>query len=205
MNYNELCKKLIKNGFNAMFFSNEKEAVRQIIAEIPVDASIARCGSVTCTELGLFDLLKERGNEIIDPYLPGLSNEEKALERKRLKTANILLTGTNALTEDGKLVNIDGVGNRVSLQIFGTDKVIIVAGTNKVCKNTESAIKRIKSVACPLNARRLNLSTPCSKNIECPEDGCDSPDRMCRVTTIIERCPRLTPISIYLIDKQLGF
>lgn len=196
---------LENNGFKVRFFSDENEARQAILDEIDAKATIARCGSVTCTDLGLWESLSQRGNEIIDPYRPELSAEEKDRERKRLLTADVLLTSSNAITEDGKLVNIDGVGNRVALQVFGPDLVVIVAGTNKITPNLHEALKRIKTVACPQNARRLGLATPCAQNIPCPENGCESPQRMCRATVIIEKQPRLTPTSIYLIDKSLGY
>lgn len=201
----KVCQQLKKNEFTVKFFETEDDAVADILRFIPMESSVARCGSVTCTELGLFDDLKKRGNKVIDPYETSLSPAEKASMRKKLQTANILLTGTNAITMDGKLVNIDGVGNRVALQIFGPDHVIIVAGVNKIAEDVPSAIKRIKSEACPQNARRLELKTPCAQGIPCPSNGCESPDRMCRATVILEKRPRMTPITIYLIDKSLGY
>ena len=196
---------LEENGFQANFYETKSQAIEDILTKIPKAGSLAKCGSVTCQELKLFELLKERGNEIIDPYIKGLSKEESDQEKQRARNADYLLTSTNALTETGKLVNIDGVGNRVSLQIFGPKKVFIVCGKNKITKDVHAAIKRIKEIACPQNARRLNKKTPCAQNIPCPPDGCKSNDRMCRVTVIIEKQPRMTPIEVFIINENLGY
>ncbi len=194
------------NGFTVTVHASRTQAVEAILAEIPAKATIGRCGSVTCTDLGLYDALSHRGNPVIDPYQPMLTPEEKDAMRRKTQQADVLLTGTNAVTLDGKLVNLDGVGNRVSAQIFGPGKVIIVTGRNKITNDVHAAIKRIKTVACPQNARRLKLETPCAFDRECPKpDGCRSPQRMCNALVVLERQPRLTPISIHLIDEDLGY
>lgn len=205
-NLEQAAKALAGNGFSVQVHPDRARAVQAILEEIPEKVSIGRSGSVTCTDLGLYDRLVHRGNPLIDPYQPHYTPEEKDAARKRAQHADIMLTGTNALTLDGKLVNIDGVGNRVSAQIFGPGKVIIVAGRNKVTEDVHLAIRRIKTVSCPQNARRLKLETPCGCGHSCPKpDGCRSPQRMCNVLVIIERQPRLTPISIHLIDEDIGY
>ncbi|MFZ2960473.1 MAG: lactate utilization protein [Candidatus Ozemobacteraceae bacterium] len=201
-----LAKKLESNGFEVHIHADRAAAVPVILAKIPTNATIGRTGSATCAALGLYDRLGERGNTIFDPYLPELSDEEKEKIRRRAQQADVLLTGTNAITELGHLVSIDGVGNRVSAQIFGPRQVVIIAGTNKVAADLPAAIKRIKTLACPPNAKRLKLETPCAHDKPCPPpDGCRSPGRMCNATVIHERRPRLTPIRIHLINEDLGF
>lgn len=203
---NTLAKQLEANGFEVRLHSERIEAAREILASIPSAASIGRSGSETCQVLGLWESLEARGNRIIDPYLPDLTPEQKGAIRRESQHADVFLSGTNAITMAGHLVNIDGVGNRVSSQIFGPQQVVIVAGVNKICPDLSSALKRIKSEACPKNARRLNLETPCAFDRPCPPpDGCRSPGRMCNATVIIERKPRLTPIRIHLINETLGF
>ncbi|HNV69507.1 MAG TPA: lactate utilization protein, partial [Candidatus Ozemobacteraceae bacterium] len=145
------------NGFTARLHADRHQAVQAVLAEIPDKVSIGRCGSVTCTELGLYDRLVHRGNLLIDPYQPHLTPEEKDATRRKTQQSDVLLTGTNAVTLDGKLVNIDGVGNRVTAQVFGPGHVIIVIGRNKLVTDVHAAIRRIKTIACPLNAKRLKL------------------------------------------------
>ena len=202
----KLAKKLEANGFEVRLHADRDEAAREILAAIPATASLGRSGSMTCQELGLWESLAKRGNPIFDPYLPDLPPDGKNAIRRRAQHADVFLTGTNAITEDGHLVNIDGVGNRVSSQIFGPSLVVIVAGKNKIAADVPAALKRIKTEACPKNARRLNLDTPCAFDRPCPPpDGCRSPGRMCNAVTIIERRPRLTPIRIHLVDEVLGY
>lgn len=198
--------KLREHGFEVTVHSTADDVAGAVLAEIPANAVVNRCGSVTCGQLELFEKLAARGNRINDPYEPTLDDEARARVRRAGLTADVLLTGTNAITLDGKLVNIDGVGNRVAGQIFGPGKVVIVAGRNKIAIDVPAAIRRIKQEACPKNARRIGVQTPCAHDRPCPApDGCSSPQRMCNATVILERRPRLTSISIHLVDADLGY
>jgi len=198
--------KLREHGFEVAVHSTADDVAGAVLAEIPANAVVNRCGSVTCGQLELFEKLAARGNRINDPYEPTLDDEARARVRRAGLTADVLLTGTNAITLDGKLVNIDGVGNRVAGQIFGPGKVVIVAGRNKIAIDVPAAIRRIKQEACPKNARRIGVQTPCAHDRPCPApDGCSSPQRMCNATVILERRPRLTSISIHLVDTDLGY
>jgi len=198
--------RLREHGFDVSVHETKEAAAAAVLAEIPIDATVSRCGSVTCDELELFERLAARGNRIIDPYDPTLDDAAKTRVRRAGLTADVLLTGTNSVTGDGKLVNIDGVGNRVAAQIFGPARVIILAGRNKIVPDVPAAITRIKREACPKNARRIGIQTPCAHDRPCPApDGCSSPQRMCNATVILERRPRLASISIHLIDADLGY
>jgi hypothetical protein len=104
---------------------------------------------------------------------------------------------------NGELVNIDGSGNRVNSTVFGPGKVILVAGYNKIVGDVQEAIKRIRNVAAPINAKRLNVDVPCAKLAKCVD--CNSPNRICRVVVIHERRPSLTDILIILVGEELGF
>lgn len=201
-----LGRQLQANGFEVRLHADRSEAVREILAAIPKTASIGCSGSMTCNELGLWESLKASGNTIFDPYLPEFTPEQKYAVRCQAQHADVFLTGTNAITHAGHLVNIDGVGNRVSSQIFGPKQVVIVVGINKIAPDLPAALNRIKTQACPKNARRLKLETPCAYDRPCPPpDGCRSPGRMCNATTILERQPRLTPIRIHLVNEPLGY
>ncbi len=204
--WKKIADRLREHGFEVSVHATKEAAATAVLAEISVDATVSRCGSVTCAELEIFEKLAARGTTVIDPYDPALDDAAKMRVRRAGLTADVLLTGTNAVTEDGKLVNIDGVGNRVASQIFGPARVIILAGRNKFAADVPAAIKRIKRDACPKNARRIGIQTPCAHDRPCPApDGCSSPQRMCNATVILERRPRLTAISIHLIDADLGY
>ena len=118
-------------------------------------------------------------------------------------TSDLFLGSSNAITLNGELVNIDGIGNRVNSTNFGPGKVVLVAGYNKIVDDVQEGIKRIKNVAGPLNARRLNIDVPCAKVGRCVD--CNSPNRICRVIVIHERKPFLTDILIILVGEELGF
>lgn len=124
------------------------------------------------------------------------------IRRKQL-TCDVFLTGTNAVTIDGRLVNTDGVGNRVAAMIFGPKKVIIAVGINKIVKDIAEAEKRIKLYAAPMNNKRLNLPNPCIRTGECMD--CQGPTRICNVTTILNKRPMLTDIHIFVVGEDLGF
>ncbi len=122
---------------------------------------------------------------------------------RRQLTCDLFLTGTNALTLSGCLVNIDATGNRVASMIFGPKKVIVVAGRNKLVEgDIAAAVKRVKERSSPPNARRLNFNTPCAMTGFCCD--CKSPDRICRVTTIIDRRPRQTDMLVLVVNEEMG-
>ena len=199
-------QRLRDHGFEAFGHESRAAAVEAVLAAVPPAATVSRCGSATCSELGLFDALARRGIRVLDPYVADLPPEAKERTRRQGLLADVLLTGVNAVTADGTLVVIDGVGNRVAGKIFGPGLVIVVAGVNKIVADQAAALHRIKTVACPRNARRLGLDTPCAQDRPCPEpDGCSSPRRMCNVTVVLARRPRLTRYQIHLVNEALGF
>jgi len=197
---------LRKNGFDVMYIPNKKEVVAKVLELIPSNALVGVGGSVTVRELGLLEILKSHRNRIADHWEAlhkKLASEEVMKVRKLLLNSDVLLTSTNAVTEKGHLVNIDHAGQRVAAMIFGPKKVIIVAGVNKIVRDVNEALERIKNVAAPMNAKRLNKKVPCTVTGICSD--CDSQDRICNVTTIIERRPVHTDISVILVGEMLGY
>lgn len=195
-----LAKNSLKaNGFNVEIFNSAEEAKKALLEEIDVNESVAFGGSITLDGLGLYEELKKRGNEVYWHW----KVEDKATERMKAITTDVYLTSTNALTLDGKLVNMDGAGNRVASMIFGHKRVYVIVGKNKICKDYEEASKRIKNVAAPKNAKRLNTNTPCRFTGSC--NDCSSPDRLCNVEVILHRNPAGSNVNIFLIDEELGF
>ena len=131
-------------------------------------------------------------------------SKEEVLEALRGEiNSDVFLTSSNAVTMDGKLVNKDMIGNRVAAMIFGPKRVFVVVGVNKIVENVKEALERIERVAAPLNAKRLGVKTPCVETGYCTD--CDSPDRICRVTTIIERRPSRTDLTVVLVNENLGY
>ena len=190
---------LLKNGFKAQVFSNRQEAKEALLKDIELDESIAFGGSVTLNELGLYEEFKSRGNEI---YWHWKAEDRGAALEKAVNT-DIYVCSTNALTLDGTLVNMDGIGNRVASMIFGHKRVYVIAGKNKICRDYDEARERIKNVAAPLNAKRLNVNTPCKFTGKC--NDCDSPDRICKVEVVLHKNPGGTEVIVYIIDEDLGY
>ncbi|MCA1927985.1 MAG: lactate utilization protein [Calditerrivibrio sp.] len=195
---------LLKNGFRASYYETSDTALKYIDTIILEHETIGVGGSMTIIrDLKILERDAINGKKILNHNLPDISMEEKHEIRKRQQTCDLFLTSTNAITEDGKLVNIDGVGNRVNAMLFGPKKTLIIAGINKVVTNVDDGIKRIKRIASPMNARRLNVNTPCAKLGYCT--NCDSPQRICRVISIIEKRPNPSNVEVILIGENLGF
>lgn len=200
---NKIVKALEKNNFTAAYFQKRDEAVKHILAMIPLNATVGVGGSWTIQELCLSDMLEKRGNTVYNHNKPGLSPEESLSIRRKELTSDIFLTSTNAVTLDGQLVNVDGAGNRVAAMIFGPQKAIIVLGANKIVKNVEDAQQRIKMFAAPINNKRLGRSNPCTTTGECMD--CQLPGRICNVTTVMHKKPFAIDIHVVIIGENLGF
>jgi hypothetical protein len=196
-------ERLEAHDFKAIFVKSKEEAVEKIWKHVTPEQKVGVGGSVTIRELGILDRLEAQGNTLFNHWKPGLSKEEVLSVRKSQMTSDLFLSSVNAVTLNGELVNIDGIGNRVNSVIFGPGKVILVAGYNKIVEDVQEAIKRIKNVAAPLNARRLNIDVPCAKAGKCVD--CSSPNRICRAMVILERRPSLTDILIIIVGEELGF
>ena len=201
-------KNLKKNCFAATYVDHPRDAVDLIMKMIPAGSTIALGDSLTFREIGGLRALEERGDPFLNPWEKGITREESLALRRRAFTTDFFLTGTNALTLDGKLVSVDGLGNRVAAMIFGPKKVVVVVGVNKIVKDLDEAFKRIKTVAAPLNARRHNypeaLRPPCGDSGFCSD--CVPPHRSCCNTVIIEGCSRdKERITVIIIGEDLGY
>lgn len=192
---------LEKNNFEVRYYETSKEAVEALLNEIKLEETVGIGGSVTIKTLGLDQLLKDRGNEIHWHWLEA-TPEGMDKARQAAACADVYLTSTNALTQDGKLVNTDGTGNRVAAMFYGPKKTIVVCGTNKITENVDAAMERIENNAYK-NARRLKLNTPCAINESC--NDCSSPQRMCNITTIIRKKPMKKDFMVVIINEELGY
>jgi L-lactate utilization protein LutB len=194
---------LKENGFEAVYASTRTDALQEVLNRVPTDALVGVGGSITVRELGLIDALNHRGHQVAEHWSSDLAPDERMAIRRQQLTSDVFLTSSNAITESGHLVNVDGAGNRVAAMIFGPKKVIVVAGVNKIVKNLEEALDRVNNVAAPMNAKRLNRKTPCAVTGECTD--CRSPERICNITTIINRKPVRTDVTVLLVGEELGY
>ncbi len=196
-------KALLKNGFDAIYVEDRRKARQEILKLIPEATSIGVGGSMTIREIGVLDDLAKRDHTIYDHWKPGLSPEEILGIRRAHLTCDVFLASCNAVTLEGELVSTDGIGNRVCAMTFGPKKVIIAAGANKVVKDLQAGLRRVKEVAAPHTLKESGLPIPCVQTGVCID--CDSPLRMCRATVILERKPLQTDITVVVIGEELGF
>ena len=206
--HEQKCRKAVasldKNGFTAHYCATPQAAAEYIIAGAADAVTVGFGGSMSIVSLGVEQVLKEQGKEILNHGYPTFSLDERLEIMRRQLTCDLFLSGCNALTMNGELVNIDATGNRVGAMLFGPRKVIVVAGRNKLVDGTpHEAIERVKAWATPPNSKRLSFKTPCCSSGFCSD--CNSPDRLCRVTTIIDRKPRFTDLHVLVVNADLGF
>jgi L-lactate utilization protein LutB len=196
-------ERLRKNGMGAFYYSTAREAAEEILRQIPREATVGVGGSITVREMGIPEALIKRGQKVYDHWQEKTREARTAIGRLQ-QQSDYFLASTNALTMDGKLINVDASGNRVTSMIFGPSHVIVVAGINKIVLNLEAGLARLKKIAAPKDCQRHKISTPCAQDLVCRD--CESPGRLCRVTTIIERKPYgLEQLNVYLIGEELGY
>ena len=203
----ETLKNLLANNFEAKFAEN-RDAVRQIVlSSISKDAIVGIGDSATLRQVEIVEELEKKGIRVLNPFSKELTTDSgKTMVRddisRQIFSCDVLLSGTNAVTRNGKLVNIDAVGNRVASMIFGPRKVFIISGKNKIVKDVDEALYRIKNLVAPFHARTKGFATPCAQTGRCGD--CSAPKRICSVTSIIEKRPWRTEISVILVNEDLG-
>ncbi len=203
---------LRKNNIVSHCVKNKEDVVPLIRTLLHVGDTVAVGGSVTLFETGVIDLLRSGDYYFLDRYEEGLTPAElNAIFAKGL-TADVFLCSSNAVTRDGELYNVDGRANRISPIAFGPDKVVVVVGCNKIVDDLPAAVRRVKTVAAPLNAKRLNCQTPCAVTGVCSAvdserytDGCLSQDRICSHCLISAHQRVLNRIHVILVGESLGF
>ncbi|MFC1989259.1 lactate utilization protein [Chloroflexota bacterium] len=195
-------KSLEKNNMTGVYVRTKEEALDKVISLIPEGSKVGFGGSLSLDQIGVKDVLRKGNYHFIDRNVPGLSEDEVDKLRKESLLADVFLTSTNALTVDGKLVNIDGYGNRVAAISFGPGKVIVVAGINKIVPDLEAAMRRIKDYATPIHAVRLNRPVPCAQTGVCVD--CHAPQRLCNIVCIIESQRSKDRIIVIIVGEELG-
>jgi hypothetical protein len=199
----DVVKALEKRDFQTRYCASIDDANNYVLETIPSKATVGIGGSVTIRELGVIEELEHRGNTVVHHWKKGIPTETSRELRQQEGRSDYYLTSANAITRDGDIINIDGIGNRVAHMIYGPDNVIIVAGYNKIVADIELGIKRSKEIAAVMNAKRVGVKTPCATTGKCID--CNAPTRICRVTTIIQYRPWQTNIHVVLVNKTLGF
>lgn len=198
---------LEENNFDVFIAQSGEEAkemvLNQIIPSIEVK-SISWGGSMTFIATGLFHLLKDdQRYQVLNTFDKTISIEEQMELRRKSLNVDLFITGTNAITEEGQLVNLDMIGNRIGAITFGPKHVIILVGRNKICCDIDDSMYRIKNYAAPVNTMNLDKRTPCSQTGFCQD--CKSPERVCNTWSITEKCFPAKRVKIVLINEDLGF
>lgn len=201
---NDLLSKKVIKGLESRnmtgYYAHDKEEALKIALElIPEGSSVTMGGGMSVHETGLVQVLKDGNYDFIDRD----AIEDKRAAMLAAYDADVFLTSTNAMTEDGILVNIDGNANRVSAIAQGPKKVVVIAGMNKVCDDVDGAMKRARNVAAPINAQRFGLDTPCAKTGSCM--NCKSPDTICCQFLITRYSKHPGRIHVILVNDNLGF
>lgn len=198
-----LAQKVIKGlesrNMKGYYAANKEEALKLALELIPEKSSISMGGAMSAHEIGLVDALKAGDYNFIDRD----AAEDKRAAMLAAYDADYFLTSANAITEDGVMVNIDGNSNRVSAIAQGPKHVVAIVGMNKVCPDVDTAMKRARNVAAPINAQRFGLSTPCAKTGACMD--CKSPDTICCQFLITRYSRHEGRINVIMVNDNLGF
>lgn len=198
----KLCEKLQSRGFAAYYCATGEEALQKALELIPAGSVVSWGGCHSAEEIGLLEAVRLGQYQVLDRNTAKTPEERVAIMKQAL-TCDVFLTGTNAITEDGELVNVDGNGNRVAAMTYGPDSVIVIAGMNKLTKTVMDAANRARTVAAPINAQRFDLQTPCKVDGMCHD--CNVPDSICTYVVRTRRCKPAGRIKVILVGEELGY
>ena len=196
-----LVKNLKARHFDAWYCDTKEEALTKALELIPEGSTVGWGGALSAQQIGLMDALNKGNYAAIDRDRCA-TPEEKAQAAKDSMFADFFLTGANALSLDGQMVNIDGAGNRVSAIIFGPKNVLVIAGMNKVMDDLDAAVNRARTVAAPMNKQRFDPNTPCAVTgscADCKVEGC-----ICNHIVITRHCRPVGRIKFILVGEPLG-
>ena len=197
-----IIKNLKKRNMIGYYCETGKEALDLVKSILPKGSLVTNGGSETLVETGIMDLIRSGEYEYIDRKSPKTPEESRALYG-RIVTADYYLMSTNAITKEGELINVDGVGNRVACLINGPEHVLIITGMNKVVTTVEDGIHRVRNIAAPPNSIRVGSKTPCSVTGFCSD--CQSDDCICSQTVITRRSMKPGRITVILVGEEYGF
>jgi hypothetical protein len=193
---------LKKNHFEAKYVPKASDALEELWKMIPEGATVGVGGSLTLNQIGFQEAVQKRPVKFLNPFAKGISPEETMRIRREILTADIFVGSSNAVTEDGKLFNIDATGNRVAPMMFGPKKVVLICGVNKIVKNLAEAQTKVQEWTSPMNVKRLGYKPPCGQTGVCVD--CSAPERICNAYVVLAKKPRLTDYLIYLVGESLG-
>jgi hypothetical protein len=201
----KICGALLSNGYKtAVYAPFAAEAAKTALDMVPDGATVGVPGSVTVRQLGLIEKLEGKKCSVYHHWDPSLTPDKRAERLKNEIYADWFITSSNAVTYDGKMVNIDGTGNRVSAMAWSTGKLLYIVSVNKAEPDVERALARVRNSATAPNALRLGTTLPpCTKTGHCVD--CDSPDRYCRAVLIIERAPLGREVHAIIVGENLGY
>jgi len=204
-----LIERLGENNIPALYVKSRNEARDTVMSMIPKGSTVGFGDSVTLRQIGVVDALDKGNYVFLNPWRPGITVQDSVRLKKQALTSDVFVTGTNAVTLDGKIVNVDGLGNRVAAMLFGPDRVIIVVGINKIVADLNGALDRIRNTAAPLNVQRhpeFDPTPPCGTTGVCSD--CSAPWRICNKTVIVERQfsnSKYRPvITVVIVGEELG-
>lgn len=200
-------KALEANNFD-VYIAENKDLAKKLAYDTIIPAiapkTISWGGSITFVGTRLYEVLKKDPRfTVLDTYDKSLSPEQSMQRRRESLLVDLFITGTNAVTESGQLVNLDMIGNRVAALTFGPKQVLIFIGRNKIVQDREAAVVRIKNYAAPVNVMRLDKKSPCGKTGQC--ENCSSPDRICNTWTITQKSFPKHRVKVVLINEDMGF
>ena len=205
---NQVINSLKKNDMKAHYFKTHQEAVTWLMEKIPEKSVVGVGGSRTLLQIGLIDdLIKANKSgkiKFLDRWSDDVDKATETRTRYENLSADVFIASSNAITLDGKLVNIDGIGNRVAAMIFGPKKVYFIVGRNKIVKDVEAGIDRARNVAAAQNASRFGMPAICQQTGMCDEKNCYG-TRICNVVTIIERGTLPQRMNVLMINEDLGY
>lgn len=199
---NILVKNLQNRHFEAYYCDNREEALEKALSLIPEGASVGWGGALSAQQIGLMDAVRAGNYREIDRD-KCTTPEERLQTMKNCLLTDVFLTGANALSLDGQMVNIDGGGNRVAAIVYGPDSVIVVAGMNKVVDTLEDAVRRARTVAAPMNKQRFPAQTPCEVTGTCGD--CKAEGCICNQILITRHCRPVGRIKFIIVGEDLGF
>lgn len=199
---NVLLRNLHSRHYDAYYCETGEQALEKALELIPEGSSVGWGGALSAQQIGLLDAVRAGNYTAIDRDAVSDPAEKKKIMKQAL-LADVFITGANALSLDGQMVNIDGNGNRVAAMVYGPESLIVIVGMNKVCDSLEAAVNRARTVAAPMNMQRFNLQTPCKATGVCAD--CKSPDSICNQMLITRNSKPAGRIKIILVGQALGF
>jgi len=194
---------LAKNNILGFYVNSSEQAVEKVAGLMKEGELVAVGGSMTLFETGIIDHLRSGRYNFLDRYKEGLSRDQQEEIFRKSFLADTYITSTNAITEAGELYNVDGTGNRVAAMIYGPRSVIVVAGINKIVKDIDEAVERVRRMAAPANSTRLDTKTPCIKTGHCVD--CRTEGRICCSYAVLGYQKQKNRIKVIIVGEELGY